>query len=71
MYPHSPRLWSLPPSDKEVVECYRHATEARERAKHINDPLLKQWFIDVERGWLSRLHRHEFIERFMTRGGSC
>jgi hypothetical protein len=58
MYPHSPS----PSSDKEVAECYRHATEARERAKHINDPVFKRWFIDVERGWLSRLHRHEFIK---------
>ena len=38
MYLHSPRLWSLRPSDKEVAEYYRQATWARERAKHVNDP---------------------------------
>jgi hypothetical protein len=62
MYSHPPRPWSPPPS-ATIAECHRHATEARERAKQINDPVLKRWFIDVEQGWLSRLHRHEFIER--------
>jgi hypothetical protein len=63
MYPHSPRLGSSPPSGKEVAECYRHATEARECAKHVNDPVLKQWFFDVERRWLSRVHGDEFVGR--------
>jgi hypothetical protein len=64
MYSHPPRPWSSPPY-LTIAECHRHATEARERAKHINDPVLKRWFIDVERGWLSRLRRHEFLERLM------
>jgi hypothetical protein len=48
---------------KEVAECYRHATEARERANHVNDPVLKQHFVDRERRWLSRVHADELIER--------
>jgi hypothetical protein len=68
MYPHSPRLWSLPPFGKEVAECYRRAAEAHERAKHVNDPVFQQWFIDTERGWLSRVHRDEFIERLTEFG---
>jgi hypothetical protein len=44
-----------------VAECYRHATKARERAKHVNDPVLKQYLIDKEGRWLSRVHGDEFI----------
>jgi len=48
---------------KEVAECYRHAIEARERAKYVNDPALKQYLLDMELRWLSQVHGNEFIER--------
>jgi len=63
MYPCPPSLWSLPVPGKEVADCYRHASEARERAKHVNDPVLKRYLVDVEREWLSRVHGDEFIGR--------
>ena len=63
MHPHSPSHWSLPASVKEDAECYRRAAAAHERAKHVSDPVLKQWFTDIERGWLSLVHRGEFIRQ--------
>jgi hypothetical protein len=48
---------------KEVADCYRHATEARERAKPVDDPALKHQLVDIERRWLSRVHGDEFIAR--------
>jgi hypothetical protein len=48
---------------KEVAECYRHGSEARERASHVNDPALKQYFLDMELRWLARVHGDEFVER--------
>jgi hypothetical protein len=63
MYPHSPRLLSLPPSDKEVATCYRRASWAREHAKQVDDPVLRQCLIAMERRWLSRLHGDEFLGR--------
>jgi hypothetical protein len=63
MYPHSPRLGSLPPSDQEVATCYRRASWAREQAEHVNDPVLRQCLIAMERRWLSRVHGDEFLGR--------
>jgi len=63
VYPHLPSLRSLPLSGKEVVKCYRYATAARERANQVNDPVFKQYLIEKERRWLSRVHGDEFIGR--------
>jgi hypothetical protein len=63
MYPRSPSLRSLPVPGNEVAVCYRRASWARERAKLVNDPVLKQCLIDMERRWLSRVHADEFVER--------
>jgi hypothetical protein len=63
MYPHFTRHWSLPRSDKEVAACYRRANWARERMKQVNDPVLKQGLIAMERRWLSRVHGDEFLGR--------
>jgi hypothetical protein len=63
MYPCPPSLWSFPVPGKEVADCYWHATEARERAKHVTDPVLKHYLVDMERRWLSRVHGDEFIRR--------
>jgi hypothetical protein len=48
---------------KEVAECYRHGSEARERARHVNDPTLRQYLLEMELRWLSRVHGDEFIRR--------
>jgi hypothetical protein len=47
----------------EIAECYRHATEARERARIAGNEATKQDFLDVERRWLSLAHSYEFAER--------
>jgi hypothetical protein len=47
----------------EIAECYRHATEARKRAKHSHYEATKQDFLDIERRWLSLAHSYEFAER--------
>ena len=47
----------------EIAVCYRRASWARERAKHVNDPVLKQSLVDMERRWLARVHGDEFVER--------
>jgi hypothetical protein len=46
----------------EIAECYRHATDARDRAKAAA-PASKQDFHDMERRWLSLAHSYEFAER--------
>ena len=69
VYLHPLSLRSPPLSGKEVVKCYRHATAARERAKQVNDPVLKQYLIEKERRWLSRVHGDEFIGRLTEMRG--
>jgi hypothetical protein len=59
----SPSLRSLSMPGNEIAMCYRRASWARERAKHINDPVLKQSLVDMERRWLARVHGDEFVER--------
>ena len=59
MYPHSSRLGS----DQEVATCYRRANWAREHVKHVDDPVLRECLIAMERRWLSRLQQDELIER--------
>jgi hypothetical protein len=61
MYPCSPSLRLLPVSGNEVAVCYRRASWARQRAKHANDPVLKQSLIAMEQRWLSRVHWDEFL----------
>jgi hypothetical protein len=63
MCPCSPSLRSLSVPGNEIAVCYRRASWARERAKHVNDPILKQCLIDMERRWLSRIHGDELIGR--------
>jgi len=63
MYPNSSRLGSSRASDQEVATCYRRANWAREHAKHVDDPVLRECLIGMERRWLSRLHGDELIER--------
>ena len=48
---------------KEVAECYRHGSEARERASRVNDAALRQYLLDMELRWLSRVHGDEFVQR--------
>jgi hypothetical protein len=60
---HSPSLRSLSMPGNEIAVCYRRASWARERAKHVNDPVLKQSLVDMERRWLARVHGDEFVER--------
>ena len=50
-------------SDKDVAACYRRASWARERLNQVNDPVLKQSLIAMERRWLSRVHGDEFLGR--------
>jgi len=47
----------------EIAECYRHATEARERAKTAGNAETKQDFLDMEQRWLSLARSYEFSER--------
>jgi hypothetical protein len=47
----------------EIAECYRHATDARERAKTACNAATKQDFLDMEQRWLSLAHSYEFAER--------
>jgi hypothetical protein len=63
MYPCSPSLRSLSMPGNEIAVCYRRASWARERAKHVNDPVLKQSLVDMERRWLARVHGDNFIAR--------
>ena len=59
MYPHSSKLGS----DQEVATCYRRASWAREHAKQVNDPVLRQRLIAMERRWLLRINGGEFLGR--------
>jgi len=61
--PCSPSFRSLAVPGYEVAMCYRRANWACERAKHINDPILKQSLIAMEQRWLSRVHGDEFLGR--------
>jgi hypothetical protein len=63
LYPRSPSFRSLAVPGYEVATCYRRANWARERAKQINDPLLKRSLLAMERRWLSRVHGDEFFGR--------
>jgi hypothetical protein len=47
---------------EEIAECYRHATEARERA-NAAEPASRKDFDDMERRWLSLAHSYELAER--------
>jgi hypothetical protein len=46
----------------EIAECYRHASEARERA-NAADAASQEDFHDMERRWLSLAHSYELAER--------
>jgi hypothetical protein len=48
---------------EEIAECYRHATECRQRANRALDPATKTNFLNMERRWLSLAHSYEFAER--------
>ena len=48
---------------EEIAECYRRASEARERANSAGDQATKQDFVDMEGRWLSLAHSYEFAER--------
>jgi len=63
MYPCLPSLQTLPMPGNEVAVCYRRASWAREHAKHVNDPVLRQCLVAMERRWLSRVHGDEFLGR--------
>ena|SRR5262249_49749970 len=53
----------LPKLTGEIAECYRHATDARERAKTAPNRASKHDFLDMERRWLSLAHGYEFAEQ--------
>jgi hypothetical protein len=53
----------LPKLTGEIAECYRHATEIRERARTAGDEVTKQDFLDMEQRWLSLAHSYEFAAR--------
>ena len=63
MHPDLTRHRSLPRSDKDVATCYRRANWARERMQDVDDPVLKQCLVAMERRWLSRVHGDEFLGR--------
>jgi hypothetical protein len=44
---------------EEIAECYRHASECRDRAKRA-DPATKMELLGQERRWLSLAHGYEF-----------
>jgi hypothetical protein len=50
---------------EEIAECYRHASECRERAK-TTDPATKMDLLGQERHWLSLAHSYEFAGRLTT-----
>ena len=54
---------------EEIAECYRRAGEARERAKEISDPALKQDFLDLEGRWLFLARSYEFTQRLTDFNG--
>ena len=56
----------LPKLTGEIAECYRHATDARERAMSAGNDATKQDFLDAERRWLSLAHSYEFAERLSS-----
>ena len=46
----------------EIQECYRHATECRERAEAAIDPSATADFLDAEERWLRLARNYEFAE---------
>jgi hypothetical protein len=50
----------------EIAECYRRASESRDRAKLANDSALRQDFLDMERRWILLAHSYEFSERISS-----
>jgi hypothetical protein len=53
------RLAMLQKLSEEIAECYRHASECRDRAKRA-DPATKMELLGQERRWLSLAHGYEF-----------
>jgi hypothetical protein len=47
----------------EILECYDHADECRQRAKEAFTDGSRQDFLDMEQRWLSLAHSYEFAER--------
>ena len=48
---------------EEIAECYKHASECRERANRALDQAGKRDFREMEQRWLSLAHSYEFAER--------
>jgi hypothetical protein len=46
----------------EIADCYRYATDVRERAKTA-DRAAKRYFLDMEQRWLSLAHSYELVAR--------
>ena len=49
----------------EIAECYRRASESRDRAKLAQEPALRH-FQDMERRWIFLAHSYEFSERISS-----
>jgi hypothetical protein len=49
----------------EIGDCYRHAAEARDRAKQARDAAFRQAFLEVERCWLNLARSYEMTERLL------
>jgi hypothetical protein len=47
----------------DIAECYRHASDARERAEHSRDPATKADFLDLERRWTALARSYELTTR--------
>jgi hypothetical protein len=47
----------------EILECYRHVDECRQRAKEAFTDAARQDFLDMEQRWLSLARSYEFAER--------
>jgi hypothetical protein len=48
---------------EQIRECYRHATEARQKADCAVTVEAKADFLDIERRWLLLARSYEFSER--------
>jgi len=51
---------------KRVAEFYQHAFECHEKARKARNSAEREFFLDMERRWLSLAHQSDFAER-MTR----
>jgi hypothetical protein len=48
---------------RRVAEFYQHALECNEKARKARNPEEREFYLDMERRWLSLAHHRDLTER--------